>query len=297
MNAPERIQPLGLVRDMPFDEYLAIDAMSQSGLKELARSPWHYRNRQPKQETRAMFNGTLAHCAVLEPDAVAARYIVTPDDAPRRPTAAQWKAKNPSPDSQAAMAWWSDFNARAAGRQIVLADDYATTQAQVRAVLAVPELAALLANGYPEASVFWVDEATGIYCKARPDFVHPLPDGRVILMDLKSTQDESPEGFARTVARFAYHRQHAHYVAGWKAATGQEVAAFLFAAVSSAPPVLAVPYMLDAEAVERGEQERRALLQRYADSLSTDAWPAYGPGVHMLSLPAWATRPTLETYE
>ena len=297
MNAPERLRPMGIVRGMSFEDYLAVDAMSQSGMKTLARSAWHYRHRQPVKPTRRMFTGTLAHCALLEPDALAARYVVAPDNAPRRPTAAQWAAKKPSLDSAAAMAWWADFNARASGREVVTHEEFTITQQQLQAVLAVPELEALLRQGEAEVSVFWIDAETGIYCKARPDFVHALPDGRDILLDLKTTADESPAGFARIAANLGYYRQDAHYRAGWQAATGREVAAFLFAAVSAAPPVLAVPYLLDDEALELGERERRRLLARYADSLRTDAWPAYGAGVQMLSLPAWATCSTLETTE
>ncbi|MGL4648256.1 MAG: hypothetical protein ACRC1H_02510, partial [Caldilineaceae bacterium] len=60
-------QPLGLVPGMPLDEYLAIDALSASGLKLLSRSPWHYANRVETAATPAMLRGTLAHAAVLEP--------------------------------------------------------------------------------------------------------------------------------------------------------------------------------------------------------------------------------------
>lgn len=279
---------LGEVRDMPAADYFAVDAVSNSALKEFARSPWHYRNRVEKEPTRRMFRGTLAHCAALESDAMAARYIVTPEDAPRRPTAAQWNAKKPSPDSASAMAWWTDFNARAAGREIVSADEYAVTKAQLAAVLAVPELAALLADCYTETSVFWIDDATGLYCKARPDVVHTLPDGRVILADLKTTADEAPDAFARTVWNFGYYRQAAHYSKGYMAATGRDVAAFVFAAVSSAPPVLAVPYMLDDDAMQRGRESCADLLRRLAECRATSEWTAYGSGVQVLSLPAWA---------
>jgi hypothetical protein len=74
MNAPERL--MGLVRDLPAEQYHAIEAMSSTGLRLFARSPWHWKNRVPVTPTKAMLNGTLAHCAQLEPDAMAARYVV-----------------------------------------------------------------------------------------------------------------------------------------------------------------------------------------------------------------------------
>ena len=284
--------PLGEFRDMPAADYFAVKAMSNSAMKELARSPWHYKNRVSKTPTRRLMSGTLAHCAVLEPDAMSARYVVTPEDAPRRPSAAQWNAKKSSPESEAAKSWWTSFNASLEGREVISHDEYELTKAQLQAVLAVPELSGLLSSGYAETSVFWIDEATGVYCKARPDWVHPLSDGRVILLDLKTAADESPPGFAKSVASFGYHRQDAHYRAGFEAATGKQVAAFIFAAVTSAAPVLAVPYHLDDQAANQGAEEVAELLALFAQCQRTGIWPAYGEGYQAISLPRWAQRNT-----
>ena len=283
-------RPMGLVLDMPAEQYHAIEAMSSSGLRTLARSPWHYKHRQPMTPTKPMLQGTLAHCAQLEPHALADRYIVVPDGAPRRPTKAQLGAKNPSPESQAAIAWWASFHATAAGREIVSAEDYATTQAQLAAIKADTTLRELFATGYSEASVFWVDEQTGIYCKARPDWVHYIDGKTVTLVDLKSTVDESPSGFGRASARMGYHLQAAHYVEGFQQATRLDVRQFIFAAVTSAAPILAVPYALTDEIEAQGFDERRELMDRYAWCVANDQWPHYGEGIQMLDFPAYAKR-------
>lgn len=292
MNAAD--MPMGVVYDMPADQYHAIPAVSNSALSAMNRSPRHYwasylaPERPARTETKPMFTGTLAHCAMLEADAMAARYIVTPEDAPRRPTAAQWGAKKPSADSQAAMAWWSDFNAQARGRQIITAEQYDTTRRQIEAAQAVPELAALLQSGTSEVSFFWIDPETGAHCKARADHVHRLADGRVILLDLKTTSDASPAQFSRRVWNFGYHRQDAWYSRGFELARGGAVAAFVFGAVTDAYPHIAVPYMLDDAAKAIGAEQCRDLLASYAQCNAADAWPAYGSGVQLLSLPAWA---------
>ena len=205
---------MGLVPDMPFDEYLAVDALSASALRVFARSPWHYRNRIEIEPTRPMLRGTLAHCALLEPAALHQRYAVVPADAPRRPTKAQWAAKKPSPDSQSAMAWWTAFGEQCAGREIVTAAEYDITQLQLAAIAANPMLAEAFASGRGEVSAFWIDEETGLYCKARPDWIGVVSDGACDVLDLKSTADESPNGFGRAAARMGYHLQRAHYVDG-----------------------------------------------------------------------------------
>jgi len=290
MNARAETRPIGLVKGMSFEDYHAVEAFSATGMRLLARSPWHFKNRIPVVPTRPMLNGSLAHCAILEPDAMAQRYIVVPDDAPKRPTEAQWAAKKSNESSMAAKEWWTAFGEEAAGKVIVRAEDYAVTRAQLAAVAADPEIAGYLASGYSEASVFWIDEATGVYCKARPDWVHEIDERRVVLMDLKSTQDESPEGFGRTTARMGYHRQAAHYTAGFEKVTGLKVERFVFAAVSSALPVLAVPLLLPEDFAEQGRDEVRELLALYARCQKSGVWPSYGTGCLEMAIPAYANR-------
>lgn len=285
-------RPMGLVLDLPFEEYLRVDAFSNSDMKLLARSPWHWKNRMPVVETRPMLRGSLAHCAALEPHALDDRYVFVPAGAPKRPTEAQWNAKKSNEDSMAAKAWWSAFGEDVAGRTIVTAEEYTVTQAQLSALAADPVLAPLLATGHSEVSVFWIDEATGVYCKARPDHVHYLDAKRVKLIDLKSTADESPSGFGRAAARLGYHRQAAHYSEGFAAATGRIVDEFIFAAVSSAPPVLAVPYSLDEEVSLQAKDECEELRAMFSNCQRSDIWPSYGSGVLPLRFPAYAMRST-----
>jgi len=287
MNARTDIL-LGLVRDMSLEDYLAVEALSATGLRQLSRSPWHYRNRVEIEPSRTMLRGTLAHCAVLEPDAMSERYVVLPADAPRRPSKTQWAAKNPSDESKAAMAWWTLFQEENAGRDLVAFEDYALCQTQLQAVIQQPELAVILRSGFGEASVFWIDEATGIYCKARPDWLNLDEPHAVVPMDLKTCADESPSGFGRAAARLRYDLQAAHYTAGIEAALHTKVDRFVFGAVTNKPPVLAVPYMLTDEIRDQGRDERRELIERLAWCQRENVWPAYGAGIQMLDFPAYA---------
>lgn len=281
-------KPMGIVHDMPLDDYVAVDALSATGLRQLARSPWHFRNRVEIDPTPAMLRGTLAHCAVLEPEAMGQRYVVLPESAPRRPTAAQWGAKNPSPESVAAMAWWTQFKQDNAGRKLVEHADFSLCQQQLAAIACNPVLSGLLREGRGEVSIFWVDKATGVYCKARPDWLPPAEGQSITPMDLKTCADESPSGFGRAAARMRYDLQAAHYTAGIEAVMKLKVAAFVFGAVTSKPPVLAVPYVLTDEVRDQGRDERAELLERLAWCRRENEWPAYGAGVQMLDFPAYA---------
>lgn len=294
VNAPEPLPRLGVFETMPAAEYHSIHAMSAGGLKRMRKSPAHFYglqldpNRPPEGEpSAALRNGQMTHCATFEPAAFHDRYVVAPKDAPRRPTEAQWRAAKPSPESAAAMAWWADFKARAAGKQIIDEAEMRAAAAQARALRALPEIAALLADGMPEVSAFWIDEATGELCKCRPDLVSPAGDG-VILVDGKTCQDASPGGFSRSIWTFDYHLQAAWYSDGYERASGKRVHGFVFAAVESAWPHVAAPYMLGDDVLDKARAVNRRLLNQYAECKRTGVWPGYSAGIQLIDLPRWA---------
>lgn len=295
MTAPRDI-PMGLVLDMPAETYHAIPAMSAGGLKRMRQSPAHFYgvqldpNRPESGEpTAAMKNGTLVHCCIFEPDAVVDRYVVLPSDAPRKPSDAQRNAAKPSDETKRAIGWWSAFDAAHAGKTIVDPSDMIRARAQAAAVRAMPDVAALLAEGFGEASAFWIDPDTGELCKCRPDWTSPAGDG-VILVDGKTCQDASQEGFGRAIWNMEYHLQAAWYSDGFEAATGQRVHGFVFAAVEPTWPHAAAAYMLGDDVLDHARRENRRLLNLYADCKRTGRWPGYGAGISLISLPAWAQR-------
>lgn len=270
------MEHIGIIHDMTNADYHATSAVSNSVLSSIARSPAHCyalhiaEDRKPMQTTPAFFAGTLAHCAILEPAALLDRYMLKPEGLDMRTKEGKaWKAALP------------------AGVLTIDADEYATALAQRDAVHGVPELAELLGAGVAEVSAFWRDDETGLQCKCRPDWVHTLSDGRVILVDVKTTTDASPQQFSRTVWRYGYHRQAAWYSAGYARAAGVEVAGFVFAAVTNARPFIAAAHTLDDDYLRIGQDECRSLLDEYADCKLTGRWPAF-PGMNLLSPPAWA---------
>lgn len=262
---------------MPSADYHATDALGASGLKHLRRSPAHYYGamldpeRPQSDPSAAMRNGTLVHCAIFEPAALLDRYVV-------RPAGIDGRTK----EGKAAIA-----ELAASGREVIDADAMASAMRQARAVDALPEVAALLADGYAEASAFWVDSETGVLCKCRPDWVAPTGDG-VILIDGKTAQDASSDGFGRAIWNYGYHLQAAWYSDGFERATGLRVHGFVFAAVESAWPHAAAAYMLSDEVLDKSRAENRRLLNLYAECRRTNTWPGYPAGVQEINLPKWA---------
>lgn len=267
--------PLGVVRGMPFGEYLKVRALSNSGLKLLAKSPRHYAaswdpERPDAEQSDALRRGSLLHTLVLEPHEFAHRYRVKPEG-----------MNFATKDGKA----WRD--ATPAGMEIVSEAEHKAATRQARNLRQLPEVAALLGSGEAEVSFFWMDEETGTYCKGRADWVFRSTGG-VVMLDLKTTEDATPEAFGRSCARYGYHRQDAWYSDGWTQATGEPVLGFVFGAVESAWPHDAVPYMLDEQARAKARAQIGSLLQLHADCTAAGQWPGIASEITTLSLPAWA---------
>lgn len=271
MNAP-RDTILGVCANMSFADYLAVPAMSNSALKLLRKSPAHYiAGRDPNEEQKpALRRGSLLHTLVLEPEYMPIRYRVKPEG-----------MSFATKDGKA----WRE--AMPEGVEIVTEAEHYAAQRQAQNLRNVPEIGSLLGAGVSEVSFFWTDEATGVLCKGRADWVFSTTSG-VVLLDLKSTEDASPERFGMSCARYGYHMQAAWYSDGWKQAAGRDVLGFVFGAVESAWPHVAAPYMLDDDAISKGRAECRRLLGTYAECLEADHWPAYTDAIQTITLPAWA---------
>ena len=269
---------MGLVLDMPSEQYHRDPAVSNSMLSSMAKSPAHCYalhldpDRPHRQSTPAMLAGTLAHCAVLEPDQLRARYIA-------KPPGMNFATK----EGKA----WRD--AQPAALTIVSHDDFADALAQREAIMRVDVLRKLFGSGVAEASIFWRDEATGLRCKARPDWLHYTGTGSVIALDLKTTADLTPDAVSRAVTTYGYHRQRAHYANGLRAC-GLHVEEFAFAFVSGSYPFLAAPFLLDDETCEQGADEVAELLAQFADCQATGEWPAFGQTFQLTGLMRWARR-------
>lgn len=270
----------GVYADMPPEQYHGIHALSAGGLKRLRRSPAHFYglqldpNRPPSEPTPAMQRGTLVHCALFEPERLAERYAVKPEGLDGRTK--EGKA-------------WKDANA---GRALVEASAMAQAQAMAAAVRALPDVAALFDDGaQAEVSAFWVDEATGELCKCRPDLVSPTGGG-VILLDGKTCQDASADGFGRAIWNLDYHLQAAWYTDGYEKASGLHVHGFVFGAVEAEWPHVACAYMLGDDVLDAARRENRRLLDLYAECRRAGSWPGYqaSAGVQLINLPAWAQR-------
>lgn len=181
------------------------------------------------------------------------------------------------------------------GRTLLSADDLDAVRAMSKAALNHPitQVIKAQAGGMAEASFFWVDEETGAPCRIRPDYAVPpcamFPNGLII--DGKSNDDSSAEGFARNCWNSQMYYQAAYYSDGmqlhWKT---KEPPAFMWLSQERDRPYATAYYAAGADIVAYGRKKYRRMLRLYAECLRTGVWPSYPQVVQPLALPTWAEK-------
>lgn len=260
---------IGIHPNLTNEEYHASEGVSRSTLWNLYnKTPAHAKFATTKQ-TEAMAFGTAVHMGVLEPDRFQHFYGQLPEGNDARTKAGKAAVQE----------------LEAAGLIPLTFERYNGIIAIRNAVWKEPIISKALAGSQFEHSAYAQDATTGLLVKCRPDAYHP---GLRIMLDLKTTQDASREGFSKSIANFGYHVQQAFYSDVWQNAGGGDVDAFIFLAVEKEAPFAYSIYELDAEDEEIGRAIYRNSLVRYAQCAATNAWPAYPNGVQPIALPAWA---------
>lgn len=245
------------------EDYAAIDAINWSSLKMLKESPlmYHWRKTHPAPSSPAMTLGSAVHCAVLEPNKFVEQYAVY--DGPVR----RGKA-------------WDKFVEEHADSEILTKDEYDTAARIGDAVLS-SEARELLRGGSAEIVQTWIDEATGVPCKGRLDYVAP---GTIV--DLKTARDIDPRRFPRAAARLLYHGQLAFYHDG-AIPVGGPLDVYIIAVQNHEPWDVAI-YQLTWETLEYGRALYRRLLHTLLACQASDFWPGCCPTIRPLELPMWA---------
>lgn len=270
----------GVYPDISNADYHGGPGVSKSGLDLIAKSPLHYwaayldPMREPREETAAMRAGTAIHTAVLEPETFLDRYVILPEGLDRRTK--EGKAK------------YETLLAKAEekGADILTYADFDVAMKIKSSCHIHPMARQLFRDGKAEMSVFWTDEETGVLCKSRPDWL--LGGENPAILDLKSTEDASPDGFMRSAYKYRYHVQAAWYLDGLEAAMGVKADAFMFLAVEKKAPYAAAFYYADDAMIAAGRAEYRKHLRTFAECQRTGQWPGYESKLLPLSLPKWA---------
>lgn len=184
--------------------------LSHTALNEFAKSPRHFIEYKTgkKERTPAMIFGSLVHCMILEPEEVEERYIVEPEDAPRRPSIRQIEAKNPSASTLESIDFWQNFEELARGKEMISAADWKAAERMKKAVYANDASRYVLDRiEHTEMKIEW--QAFGFSWIGFQD-----GKGDKIILDLKTIRDATPRMIERAILYDGYNRQAAHYTKG-----------------------------------------------------------------------------------
>lgn len=263
---------------MAFAEYCALPGVNWSLAKNMDVSPAHYKHARDNRggyETDPMRLGRAVHSLVFEPDTFDTLYTVWAE--PR--TTKAWKA----------------FRDEHAHLTILTDNESKRARAMADSVRRHPVAAGYLnPRGKAEQTLVWTDEATGLICKARVDFLSHWH----AVVDLKTYADLSPRGVERATFQRGYHCQLAHYRAGAMASGiwATEPKCVIIGVESKAPFDVGV-FVLDSESLETGAAKVAELLGKIKACEDSGEWPGRYPTEQCYMLPEWARQAPELTFE
>ena len=241
-------------------------ALNQSLLKLLLdKTPAHFhhaRNNPDESETKCLILGRAIHCLALEGlGEFQRRFAVMPDGITRQ-----------SKEGKELYARLSEN-----GRTVLNSSEMDLISNVDDSLHRSESVRMLLEKGEAEKAVF--GELEGLECKAQLDWW--IPDSKIIV-DLKTTEDASPEGFARSCAKYHYDLQAAIYLD----ITGANY--FLFVVVEKTAPYCTAIYEATPEVIENGRAKYRKCFDIYRKCLESNNWHGYTDEIQQLQLPTWS---------
>lgn len=180
--------------------------------------------------------------------------------------------------------------ARERGLAPILAHEVQAIEEMAAAIQAHPTAGPLLTPevGWPEKSLFWTDPLTGVWCRARLDWLtRPGVLRRYTIADYKTADDASPDGFARAIRAHGYDQQAAFYLDGVRALGLDDEPAWVWVVQEKAPPYLIAIYQLTGESLLRADRANRRARAVFAHCTATGEWPGYPVNPVALSTPDW----------
>lgn len=252
-----------IVDDLPFAEYLETPGVSKSLLSEFSRSPidgYDWLMRENEKPTDAMLVGKFIDDLIFN-GGKTDWYYIRPDTYHNEKEDKEKPWNGNATDCRSWLSQHADkpvFSQGEVDEYKRMADAVASNQKAARAIR----------DTIPQSSFFVRDEETGLILRGRPDW-----RGAGKIVDLKYTNDASPEAFSKTVAKMRYHIQGAIYLDGcnWAGCISEE---FILIAVQS-DPIRVNVRRLKCTSVDCGREIYRQEITQLAECIRRNHWPDY----------------------
>lgn len=257
------------------EEYHASDGVSNSRITDFQKDPGLYDAKYVSRwwkdsQTKSQSVGSLVHDMMLTDDFLETICII-PEDIPIK----RGKA-------------WDAWSAEHEGFVQLKQDEFDLANRYCTAIRRNPTAMRVIEESKHEYSIRWNDDETGLLCRCRHDIFHPRLDA-----DIKTTQSNSAEAFAKSVFKWGYHRQRAHYGEGSMRIRNGEVVPFWFFAVT---PFSCKIYQLSEEFEQQGQKEVRKALDGIKRCMDSGYW-GDGTEAKPVELPMPRYVHSLEDYE
>ena len=243
----------GIYENVSFEDYLKIDAVSNSYLSRLAITPAHARCPIDDSDSKSL--GRLIHTLVLEgSDIFQNRYVIAPK-VDRR--------------TKVGKAEWAEFIEENANKYVITQEESDLVHEINEGLLLHPYTKDMLSDGIVETTFIWRDERTGLLLKARPDVLNGT------MIDVKSTRNAESKAFMRAINQYGYHRQNQLYMNGAEVLLPGEFDRFKFIAVEAKKPFRTEVYEIGTQRLIEAQQEIDELLDLELSCCIADHWPNY----------------------
>ena len=191
--------------------------------------------------TKALSIGDALHKSILEPEKFVSTIV-------------RWnQSELPVPDKTMRTAankeWMAIFISNNKGKTVLKEDDYQMVLKMRDSIMTKAEKYTL---GQHESIA--INEMCGVAVKSKGDILHE--DGET-LIDIKTTQDCSLEGFKESCAKYGYYRQAAMYCDMF------DRKKFAFLVVEKKAPFKVAYYEVSKSSMDRGRKEYTELLEQY----------------------------------
>lgn len=175
--------------------------------------------------------------------------------------------------------------ATAAGKFAVLIEQYdevCLMAHSAREFIDTTELRGLFQDGAAEQTVVWQEDETWFRC--RPDW---LTQDRRIVVDYKTTENASPEVFARQISRMGYDLQAEFYTRGVRTVAEDKEPQFVFLVQEISYPYICSLIALSNTYRLVGFHKMKKAIALWQTCMAKKAWPAYSEKIAYVEAKPW----------
>lgn len=266
----------GFLDGLPDSKYHGGPGISSTPFKEFLKSAAHFKSylTTPREDTTAFYDGRMFHGMMVE-----GKQPICAPKFDRRTKEGKAAAESWESENKGALVydWFSTSEANQGALDRL--------QGMVSALRKKKTVQNIMSSGTPERSFYCKDSQTGLYLKARTDWI--TSDN--IIVDFKTTDKSArPDVFEKTIFEYGYAISMAWYCRVISQALNKNVDTCILVAVEKKPPYESSVFLLKADVLNVGHQIISNTLPKLAGCLEKDEWPGYPEVVTEVGVPEWA---------